>query len=189
VMDFSEAERNGFIEAFVNVRKANDDARTLEELSEAAISLLKGCREHFRANITRISCIHGVVSPERVPEFKKRMLALLNCGGVHQFRKDVQTVLYDFPLARPWLNWYLRESTASMLFVSKRTMEPAIWDSMSETTNAAEAQHWKIYCTQGRDHLFENGLYSLHAVAESYDMLFKASTSRCTYFNLNITFS
>ncbi|KAF9004256.1 hypothetical protein BDQ17DRAFT_1325651 [Cyathus striatus] len=48
---------------------------------------------------------------------------------------------------------------------------------MPETTNAVEAQHWKIYCTQGHDHLFKNGLYSLHAVAESYDTLFKATTN------------
>ena len=62
MVDFSEAERVGFILAFVefwSLRPGNE--HTTEQLNEAATSLLKGCLQHFRSGIARVKRISGVI--------------------------------------------------------------------------------------------------------------------------------
>ncbi|KAF8956267.1 hypothetical protein BDZ97DRAFT_1763938 [Flammula alnicola] len=54
VMDFSEAEREGWILAFIDLWiLRRDNHRTEDELRKAAECLLRGCQEHFRAGVTR----------------------------------------------------------------------------------------------------------------------------------------
>ncbi|KAF8066481.1 hypothetical protein FPV67DRAFT_1417206 [Lyophyllum atratum] len=73
VMDFSEAERKGFTLAFIAFWIARpEDSRSHGELEEAAGRLLRGCREHFRAGVTRVSRISGAVPPQMVDVFVSR---------------------------------------------------------------------------------------------------------------------
>jgi hypothetical protein len=61
-MDFSEAERGGFIEAFVAFwNRREENKRTDSQLRQDAGRILKGCKEHFQAGVTRISRIGGVI--------------------------------------------------------------------------------------------------------------------------------
>ncbi|KAJ3903467.1 hypothetical protein F5879DRAFT_147757, partial [Lentinula edodes] len=62
-----------------------------------------------------------------------------------------------------------------MLFETHTQMEPDIWTSIPNTTNAQEAQHWKLYSAVGRDHGLLEGLEALHAVAETTVKLFTAN--------------
>ncbi|KAF9030656.1 hypothetical protein BJ165DRAFT_1358700 [Panaeolus papilionaceus] len=79
VMDFSQAEHAGFISAFITFWSTHpDDSRTRQELQIAAERLLKGCREHFRAQVSRVARIAGVVPPFEKESFTKRALALLD---------------------------------------------------------------------------------------------------------------
>ncbi|KAF8059496.1 hypothetical protein FPV67DRAFT_1357277, partial [Lyophyllum atratum] len=60
----NEAERLGFINAFVEFWSGRaDDNRSRDELYHAATNLLRGCQEHFRAGVTRVSRISGAVPP------------------------------------------------------------------------------------------------------------------------------
>ena len=64
-MDFSEAERGGFIEAFVSFwNRRQDNDRTDHQLRHDAGRILRGCKEHFRSGVTRISRIGGVIPVE-----------------------------------------------------------------------------------------------------------------------------
>ncbi|KAF8160154.1 hypothetical protein BJ912DRAFT_936174 [Pholiota molesta] len=86
MMDFSEAERAGFILAYIEFWIMQpDDKRTVEELQEEAESLLKKCQEHYRAGITRISCIGGVINPEDTEAFKARAMGLLDMPNSDEF--------------------------------------------------------------------------------------------------------
>ncbi|KAJ3723722.1 hypothetical protein C8R42DRAFT_531287, partial [Lentinula raphanica] len=62
IMDFLQAERGGFIEAFkVFWTQDPNDTRSEAELEDASKLLLRGCEEHFHASVTRIKKIHGVI--------------------------------------------------------------------------------------------------------------------------------
>ncbi|PPR02123.1 hypothetical protein CVT24_011345 [Panaeolus cyanescens] len=178
VMDFSQAEHAGFSSAFVSFWLSHpDDTRTAEQLELAAERLLKGCVEHFRAQVTRIGRIGGVIPVGQSDEFKRRALALLDAPSVDDFMAHASLLIHDFPKIKPWISWWMRDSVAPMLFKSHRTMEPALWDSLPSSTNAEESMHWKLYSACGRDHALLEGLHSLYAVAKYYERLHLASTT------------
>ncbi|KAJ6481243.1 hypothetical protein C8R47DRAFT_1322273 [Mycena vitilis] len=173
IADFSEAERSGFRAAFIRfwtVRPGN--TRTRDQLEEAFEAIYRGCTQHFRAGVTRVKKISGVVPPDQADAFEYRVLALLEAADSEQFQARAAAVIRDFPKTESWLRWWMRESHAVMLFASARKMDPEIWDSIPDSTNAEEAFHWKLYCAAGRLHALMEGLYSLFAVAEYYQRLY-----------------
>jgi hypothetical protein len=103
-MDFSEAERSGFINGFIQfwTMRANN-TRTAEELAEAAKAILCGCEEHFRAAVTRVSRINGAVGPNKVEAFKTRALGLLSVASGDEFDKQANLIIRDFPKLKPWM--------------------------------------------------------------------------------------
>ncbi|KAJ7207438.1 hypothetical protein GGX14DRAFT_366278 [Mycena pura] len=65
VVDFSDAQRNGFIQAFVDFwLEFAPHGRNESKLSRAAAALVKGCRQHFDNQITRVAKISRIVGPE-----------------------------------------------------------------------------------------------------------------------------
>ena len=177
-MDFSEAERNGFIEAFVTFwSNRTDDDRSEADLREAASSLLRGCQEHFRAGVTRLSWISGVIPLDKKDAFVHHTLSLLLVQTKDDFSVRAKLILCDFPKTASWLEWWIRPAHASMLFKAHRKMEIDIWDSIPVTTNAEEAMHWKLYAATGRNHSFLEGLQALYAVAAYYECTYQEKTS------------
>ncbi|KNF00585.1 hypothetical protein PSTG_06278 [Puccinia striiformis f. sp. tritici PST-78] len=55
VVDFSQAQQNGFAEAYTN---------TFGGTREEAIGALKGCREHFRQSITRVARNRAIIKAD-----------------------------------------------------------------------------------------------------------------------------
>ncbi|KAG2342537.1 hypothetical protein BDR05DRAFT_912948 [Suillus weaverae] len=144
-----------------------------EELRKnAATGLLKGCQQHFRSQVTRVSKITGAaVSPELRDHFKDRAMSLLDAGTLDEFRRIAQALLDDFPLIEKWLRWWMREQHAKMLFQPFRTTDPVVWTALPSTTNAQEAMHWKLYRAAGKNHRLLDGLVFLFAFALGYEKL------------------
>ncbi|CAA7259307.1 unnamed protein product [Cyclocybe aegerita] len=177
-MDFSEAEHGAFIEAFVEFFSGRlDDTRTVEELHLAAEHLTRGCQEHYRASVTRVSRIGGAVPPEKVDAFKDRALGLLNAPDSDAFLERASLLIRDFPSLKSWMAWWMRPSNASRLFESERVMDIEIWTSLPSTTNAEEAMHWKLYCACGRNHPFFEGLEALFKVTKYFQERHEAASS------------
>ncbi|KAI9069787.1 hypothetical protein FKP32DRAFT_1547654, partial [Trametes sanguinea] len=61
VVDFSEAEHTGFTDAFVEFWRREGTTRTADDLRSRAKALLKGCQQHFRAGVTRLKRLGGVI--------------------------------------------------------------------------------------------------------------------------------
>jgi hypothetical protein len=70
VMDFSEAEAAGFVLAFTEFWLAHNDTCSAEELEQVALSLLKGCEQHFHTGVTQLQKISGVVKPSLADAFE-----------------------------------------------------------------------------------------------------------------------
>lgn len=171
-MDFSQAERGGFIRSFIKFWLMRpENKRTRQELQVAAERLLTGCREHFRAGVIRISKISGVIPPNMRDEFVARALALLDAPSSEDFIALANLLVRDFPKTKSWMNWWIRPSIASMLFESERKMDADLWDSLPADNNAEEAMHWKLYSACGRDHELLEGFYALYAVAVYFERL------------------
>ena len=69
---------NGYGLAFIEFWQLRpEDTQSADELQEVSGKLLKGCAQHFRAGITRIKKISGVVPPGSAEAFKDRVTALL----------------------------------------------------------------------------------------------------------------
>ena len=177
-MDFSEAERSGFISGFITFwMMRSDNTRTRQELQVTAEHLLKGCREHFRAGVTWVSRISGAVAYGMKEEFSKHALALLDAPNSQEFIAHAELLVQDFPKLASWMEWWMCPAHASMLFESERKMDIDLWNSLPPDNNAKESMHWKLYSACGRDHDFLEGMYSLHAVAIYYEHQYAAESS------------
>lgn len=106
-MDFSEAERSGFIEAFTEfwqLRPGN--SRSIAELKAAGQALLKGCREHFRTGVTQVSRISAAVDPSTAEYFVARALALLDAPNSQEFIARADLVISKYPKLKSWMKWW-----------------------------------------------------------------------------------
>ncbi|KAJ6484866.1 hypothetical protein C8R45DRAFT_1147891, partial [Mycena sanguinolenta] len=183
VVDFSTAERNGFILAFVDfwLDRAPGE-RSIDELLETAPKLLKGCEQHFRSQITRVKKISGVVDPSKTDIFENKAKGLLRCTNMDEFTCLANDFIAAFPRAENWIRWWMLPAHATMLFPAFRIMNPELWKSIPDTTNPEEAMHWKIYCSIstyaaiGTAMSLLDGLRALHKFAEHYQHLFDASS-------------
>ena len=72
-------------------------------------------------------------------------------------------MLHRFPLIQPWLSWWLRDEHASMIFQSHMRMDPLLWDSMPDSTNAEESMHWRLYRAVEKKHDLMEGIYGVQA--------------------------
>lgn len=151
-------------------RQTEGTSRTADDLRAAAEGLLKGCKQHFRSGVTRVSRIGGVIPLGQERTFRSLTEELLGVDDLESFRYTAQKLALNFPLILPWLRWWMREEHARMLFQSHRCMDVLLWDSLPDTTNAEEAMHWKIYSAVGRDHKLMEGLRCLQKFVAHYDV-------------------
>ncbi|KAF8069336.1 hypothetical protein FPV67DRAFT_1415419, partial [Lyophyllum atratum] len=139
-------------------------------------ALIRGCQEHFRAGVTRVSRISGAVPPNMTEYFVARAMALLDAPDTGEFLSRCALIIRDYPKLESWLSWWMRPGNASRLFESERAMDIDVWDSLPSTTNAEEAMHWKLYSGCGKDHNFLGGMRALHAAAVYYERLHHGAT-------------
>jgi len=187
-MDFSTTERNGFKAAFLMFWLSyKSNTRSEDELKDAAERLLKGCEEHYRAGVTRIARIGGVIPPDDAEDFKYRALSLLDLPDSETFKQACSDLVHDYPKTKDWMAWWARDANAKLLFRSERAMESKLAETLPDTNNAEESMHWKIYRAVGKFHLLIAGLVALYAFAEHYFKLYKAALGeyyQCSGFKM-----
>jgi hypothetical protein len=180
-MDFSDAQRAGFINAYIRFSDTNTaDYRSRGERQAAAERLLKGCEQHYRASVTRVAKNHGVVPFEKEGDFRKLALRLLDKElTAAEYTATVSTIYSNYPRLEDWMRWWDREAHASLIFPARYVMDPHMAKSLPATTNAEESMHNKIYSAIGRAHNLMDGLTEIVRFCGHYKTLYEASLRTC----------
>jgi hypothetical protein len=164
VVDFSLAQREGFIEAYGEVFGNFN--------WEHAISKLQGCHQHYQAQITRVKRNRNMIMagdevglffssslcsfllmhiywPHQAT-FQKMCMDLIKAPEVgdstHEERLD--ELRRRFPKAKRWIDWWTMADVGAMLFPSRRPIDedaPEGLDPLPETSNAQESLHRVYY--------------------------------------------
>ncbi|KZV85156.1 hypothetical protein EXIGLDRAFT_841658 [Exidia glandulosa HHB12029] len=172
-VDFSQAQRRGFIIAFVWFWQKRNSERSVEELEEAAVSLLRGCGEHFRSSVTRVTHsakLFPLAGTGYTAEaFTKLALSLLNDIPRDEYEQRVTNLRRQYPSLAPWLEWWTRPTVAPMIFPAMKSMDDKDWDAMPATSNAEESQHNVIKTLVGKNHQLLDGLKGMAKIASFYE--------------------
>lgn len=176
MMDFSQAESAGFVEAYMQALRELGDDRNEEEVEAEAHSLIKGCLQHYRASIDRLTKDSGLVPHELRREFRQMAMALVD-ASMDTFKQIQEEIGEKFPVLQPWLAWWTRKETAQKIFSAYKTMDAELDKCMPSTNNAEEAMHFKFYKSVGKHHPLMEGLRCLVRIAETFENSFVRVTS------------
>ncbi|CAJ0628661.1 13803_t:CDS:2 [Entrophospora sp. SA101] len=132
------AERGRFIEAYIE-HKSN-------LLKDEAKKFLKGCPQHFRQSVSRISRNHAIIDCTLSSNFTSMTLKLLTINN-KEFYNRVKSLQGKWPKANSWLEWWIYTDAGPMLFPALSTMNKDL-SNLLPTTNAQESMH-HCYCLSG----------------------------------------
>ncbi|OAV99289.1 hypothetical protein PTTG_25339 [Puccinia triticina 1-1 BBBD Race 1] len=172
VVDFSKAQRDGFVSAYMEAFGSTDEQNT--------VLALKGCRQHFRAQVTCVRRNRSIISSDQESEFQRRCLELTeeakDDGPTHDEQMDQLRRL--FPKARRWLDWWAMSDIKAMLFPSRRPLEEDSPEDntkpLPETTNAIESMHRLYYSISEGKKCILLGMIELHSFMSYLEDDYKA---------------
>ncbi|KAF5339687.1 hypothetical protein D9758_014895 [Tetrapyrgos nigripes] len=173
VVDFSDAQRLGFISAFVDCfMDWKDNTRTRAELEKAAQELIKGCKYHFEKSMTRVSRLGNHVPPESRDNFLETCRQMVETENSGVFNQLVKIMQERWPGLEAWQRWWLAPEHASMIFRSQRTMDSTLASKLPDTTNAEESLHSVIYTIAGQNKDIVPGCDGLLLVSQHFQGLY-----------------
>ncbi|EGG01552.1 uncharacterized protein MELLADRAFT_92070 [Melampsora larici-populina 98AG31] len=116
VVNFSTAQKAGFVEAYMEVFHCHD--------KNVALSKLHGCEWHFLQAVTRLKKNSKIVKPQSKGTWEKKCKALLQPDGpgVDDLDTRFEELRRMFPLAKRWLEWWATSDIQAMLFPARKRM-------------------------------------------------------------------
>ncbi|KAG2224380.1 hypothetical protein INT45_006780 [Circinella minor] len=159
IMDYSQAQRQGFILGF---------------------------KKHFpKQSVQRLVSNHSIVPHGSDTEFLDLTSTMYNAKSEKTFERAVQQLHDNFPNCARWLKWWTRDQVASMIFRSKDALKKELQEANTRTTNGIEAFHRDLYrIVQRKKSIMVTlrnifcYLRSIEADFESFDDAFKVKDSR-----------
>lgn len=136
IMDFSRAQRNGFIQAL----------RVCFGLNEAqAMPFLKGCYMHWKQSVQKVVSNYSAVPSDKSRRFLSLVHEMQTTTDEFVFIQSAQSILREFPNTRPWLRWWVQPSICSLIFNCRTVMKEELKQHESRTSNAIESYHSSLY--------------------------------------------
>ncbi|KAJ7660274.1 hypothetical protein DFH06DRAFT_1401711 [Mycena polygramma] len=182
ILDFSNAQRNGFIDAFVeymcsripgwNELSAKSQNSERASFRVRAHALLLGCKVHWRRSTHKIKQVIGVAFLFRF----ESLVAILEGASTtgEQFLQAVADIHGEFPEVRPWLSWWIIPGNGGMVFPAMQRMSAEMRARMPSSTNGAESSHHLLYGAAGKHHDMNEGVRRLYRVQRETEMLYEA---------------
>ncbi|KAJ7885633.1 hypothetical protein B0H13DRAFT_1889491 [Mycena leptocephala] len=182
VLDFSTAQRNGFISAFVEFMCAripgwntlSEDSRTAEAsaLRIRAEALIKGCIVHWKRSLHKIKQVLGAKHLFRF----EGLIGVLESERTTaaEFLQAVEQIRTEFPEVRPWLAWWILPGNGSMIFPAMQKMPADLRAKLPNSTNASESNHWLLYRAVGYGFDLWEGIRRLYRFQRETEMLYAA---------------
>ncbi|KAJ6468148.1 hypothetical protein C8R47DRAFT_990106 [Mycena vitilis] len=182
ILDFSNAQRNGFVNAFVEYMcsripgwselsaKSQESERSTFRLR--AQGLLLGCKIHWRRSTHKIK---QVIATAFLFRFES-LIAILEGASTtgEQFLQAVADIHGEFPEVRPWLSWWIIPGNGGMVFPAMQRMSAELRARMPSSTNGAESSHHLLYGAAGKHHDMYEGVRRLYRVQRETEMLYEA---------------
>ena len=136
VVDFSTAQHMAFLHEFkAAIRESNPAIENIDSHTLAQ-SYIRGCQIHYFRSAVRVARIQSVVPIAKTEQFVQLATELVNCD-LHRFSQVINQLQKEFPLTTKWINWYLQEDRARLIFKSY-TLLADKWNSTVGNTNAQE---------------------------------------------------
>ncbi|KAJ7466286.1 hypothetical protein FB451DRAFT_1041007 [Mycena latifolia] len=185
ILDFSNAQRNGFIDAFVDYmcsripgwKELSPKSRASERttLRARAQALLIGCKVHWRRSTHKIKQVIAIQFQYRF----EQLIAILEGESTtpSQFLQAVSDIHREFPEVRPWLAWWILPGNGGMIFPAMQRMPAELRAQLPSSTNGAESAHNLLYNAAGRNHDILEGVRRLYRVSRETEMLYDAVTA------------
>ncbi|KAF9504569.1 hypothetical protein BS47DRAFT_1307967 [Hydnum rufescens UP504] len=150
VVDFSIAQRNGFIEAFADFHLLgagiSQSYIELESFSMQhhdyrvwAQKLIKGCEVHWMRSVKIIGRNGHYMNDEHL--FQLYCNGLLSAQSQCEFQSAYLKIKNQFPKTVIWLEWWTKESIAQMIFPIFKSMGEETDVRLPSSTNAVESLH------------------------------------------------
>ncbi|KAE8267185.1 hypothetical protein A4X09_0g5167 [Tilletia walkeri] len=175
-VDFSQAQRAGFVSAYVRWRSAlgamqglTSEAARAAEKEEYALSgatLLKGCLFHFRQSVQRVQGNGNFVPKNKQDVFEKLIRGMLNAKSKDPITDYAAQLFDEFPGCYDWLTWWLSCDTAAMLFPGLTKMPLSRWKNLASSISALENLHSIYYLCWRTNMDLMCGLQCLQELAE-----------------------
>ncbi|KAJ7823116.1 hypothetical protein B0H13DRAFT_2376254 [Mycena leptocephala] len=182
ILDFSNAQRNGFIDAFIDYMcsripgwselSAQSQASERKNLRLRAQALLIGCKVHWRRSTHKIKQVIGIKSLFRF----EGLVAVLEAASTtaEQFLQAVADIHREFPEVQPWLSWWILPGNGGMIFPAMQRMSVELRAQLPSSTNGAESAHNLLYGAAGRSHDIYEGVRRLYRVQRETELLYDA---------------
>ncbi|KAJ6632035.1 hypothetical protein B0H10DRAFT_1937756 [Mycena sp. CBHHK59/15] len=185
ILDFSNAQRNSFIEAFVDYMcsripgwsELSSKSRASERanLRTRVQALLISCKVHWRRSTHKIK---QVIAVQFQYQFEGLITILEGSSTTPiQFLQAVADIHREFPEVCPWLSWWILPGNGGMIFPAMQQMPTELRAQLPSSTNSAESAHNLLYNVAGRNHDIWEGVCCLYWVQRETEMLYEAVTA------------
>ncbi|CAK5272544.1 unnamed protein product, partial [Mycena citricolor] len=182
VVDFSKAQRNGFLDAFVTFmtlrnpgwHSLSNEAREAEKetVRKQGKALLKGCVVHWKRSVHKIRQVIGSRHTYRFDNLIRTLKG--SQTSPEEFTHAVDSIRLEFPEIRPWLSWWTQDANASMIFPCVSKMPAELRARIPDSTNAVESSHWALYRGAGTKHDLLEGIRRVYVYQRETEKLYEA---------------
>lgn len=165
-VDFSDAQRKGFIDAVIALAHQVGCRLTDCEIETSVLLRLKGCAFHFKQSVRKVSQSGAFIGNAYKSVFPSHVDAWVDSRTMKEFTDRKAALQAHFPKIKGWLNWWALPVHAVLIFPSVRkdmlNETDEMYDRLPSTNNNSEGTN------SMESHLCKHNVELVPAIMDSY---------------------